>query len=152
MPVFYFHLRMAEGVEPDEAGLDFPDLEAAYLDLCDGLPALLGELVRQGRDPAGGSFAIANGAGEVLLEVPLLGELVRGRPRRPSVRPPAPVDPALAAARRLLERTRAAGRVDAECRRASAAALARSYALLRQLRPRSALLRGERDEADFQPW
>jgi hypothetical protein len=32
MPRFYFHLRTAQGLNPDEIGLELPDVEAAYLE------------------------------------------------------------------------------------------------------------------------
>ena len=40
MPRYFFHLRTAAGLEDDELGLEFPGLEAAYLDACRAIPEM----------------------------------------------------------------------------------------------------------------
>lgn len=79
MPVFHFHLRTAEGLERDEEGIEFQDLEAAYLDMCDGLPRMVSDLVEEGHDPGRCTFEITDAFGRMLMEVPLTERCTRGR-------------------------------------------------------------------------
>jgi len=88
MTLYHFHLRTAEGLERDEAGLIRPDLETAYLDACKTIPALMAELVGKGHDPSCCAFEITDAADQLLMEVPFLERVTKGVRSR---RPPPPV-------------------------------------------------------------
>lgn len=75
MPLFFFHLRTPEGLDPDENGLMMPDLETAYLEACDSIPDMAADLVHKGLSPMPFSFVIADAAGETLMEVPFAERL-----------------------------------------------------------------------------
>ncbi|MDP4024887.1 hypothetical protein Q8W71_19845 [Methylobacterium sp. NEAU 140] len=95
MPLFRFHLRTPSGLEYDPHGLEFPDLDAAYLDACAAVPALSAEFLRAGRDPLVCAFVIADAQDRPLLEMPFRERLRGPRPaRRPRdgarPRPPEP--------------------------------------------------------------
>ena len=70
MTVFHFHLRLPTRLEWDAVGIPFPTLEAAFLDVCGTLPALAGDLLREGHDLARCTYLIASPEGQTLLEVP----------------------------------------------------------------------------------
>jgi hypothetical protein len=90
MPRYFFHLRTAAGLEGDELGLEFPGLEAAYLDVCRAIPEMAAELVRRGQSPMRPVFEITNAEGQVLMEVSFAEVLSKGE------RPHRPISPALA--------------------------------------------------------
>ncbi|MDP4026756.1 hypothetical protein Q8W71_29555 [Methylobacterium sp. NEAU 140] len=77
MPRFHFHLLTPDGLERDEDGLAFADLDAAYLQAYATIPALARELLKVGRDPLGCAFVIVDEAERRLLEVPFR-ERIRG--------------------------------------------------------------------------
>ena len=84
MPRFFFHLRSPAGTERDDVGLEFADLETAYLDACATIPAMSADLVRENADPSRHVFEITDEADRVLMTVPFLEILDRGRkPRKP---------------------------------------------------------------------
>lgn len=86
MAQFYFHLRTPDALKCDGIGLDFPTLEAAYLEACHAIPGMASDLIRERADPMDYAFEIANGSGETLLYVPF-SELLApkaARPGRPS--------------------------------------------------------------------
>ena len=87
MPLFYFHLRSPKGLEQDETGLEFADLETAYLEAYRTVPELGAEFARQEKNPARYAFEIADAAGLLLMEVPFTEVLDRGR------KPVAPSSP-----------------------------------------------------------
>ena len=91
MPLFRFHLRSLAGLESDDEGLHFPDLETAYLEACRAIPGMAVDFVRSGLNPMSYAFEITDAAGRRLIEVPF-GERLRDgrRPRRPK-RPRRPV-------------------------------------------------------------
>lgn len=84
MPLFFFHLRTPEGLDPDEDGLVMADLETAYLQACASIPDMTAELMHTGRSPLAYSFVIAGIAGETLIEVPFAERM---RSPRPPARP-----------------------------------------------------------------
>ena len=92
MPVYFFHLRGPAGLDRDETGVDFADLDAAYLDAYRTVPTLSAELIRNGSDPFKYAFEIEDGDGTLLLNLPFTETLHAGR--RPT-RPPSPLSPAL---------------------------------------------------------
>lgn len=84
MPLFRFHVRSLAGLEHDDTGLNFPDLETAYLEACHTIPEIAADLVRQGLSPMLHAFEIVDAAGQVLMEIPFAERLRDGqRPRRP---------------------------------------------------------------------
>jgi hypothetical protein len=84
MPVFFFDVRAQGRLEPDEAGLELADAEAAYLEACAAIPGLTSELLRAGDHPGGYAFLVTNEAGRILFEIPFDEILDRGLPpRRP---------------------------------------------------------------------
>lgn len=90
MPLFFFHLRTARGLEEDEAGAPFPDVEAAYIDVCRAIPEMLEELLGEGHDPMRCAFEIADERGRLLMDVPFAERLTRAaaRPRPEAARAP----------------------------------------------------------------
>jgi len=90
MPHFYFHLRTPAGWERDDTGLDFVGLEAAYLDVCRTIPDMAADLVKRKRDPLRYAFEIADGAGQLLMEVPFSEVLASGHKPRQPIRPALP--------------------------------------------------------------
>jgi hypothetical protein len=78
MPWFYFHLRTPRGLEPDDTGLEFAGIEAAYLEACASIPEISADLAREWKNPARYSFEIADPAGKLLIEVPFTEILDRG--------------------------------------------------------------------------
>lgn len=85
MPLFYFHLRTLEKLEPDDTGLEFSGIEAAYLEACRTVPEMSADLVRKNRNPARYAFEIADAVGRLVMEVPFTEVLDRGRkPAAPS--------------------------------------------------------------------
>ncbi|MCJ2019026.1 hypothetical protein MKK84_16510 [Methylobacterium sp. E-065] len=95
MPLFRFHLRSLAGLESDDEGLQFPDLETAYLEACRAIPGMAIDFVRSGLNPMSYAFEITDAAGRRLIEVPFSERLRDGRrPRRPKrPRRPAPRTP-----------------------------------------------------------
>lgn len=70
MPLFKLHLRMGQVVDPDDIGLDLPDLHAAYLEAVRAIPDVARDQLIDARDPLTCAFIICDGKGRQLLEVP----------------------------------------------------------------------------------
>ena len=84
MPLFFFHLRGGpDGLSLDKDGLDLLDVEAAYLEAHQTALDMAQEWLRKGRSPRGYAFEVANGAGEVVFEVPFAEALDRQAGHRP---------------------------------------------------------------------
>jgi hypothetical protein len=84
MPQFYFHLCTPKGLERDRVGLDWPSLDAAYLEACRTIPDLCADLLHEGTAPLACAFVICDAAGSALMEVPFSERLHDGRtPERP---------------------------------------------------------------------
>lgn len=77
MPLFFFHLRTAQGVDRDDVGTPFPGLEAAYLDACRAIPEMVNGLFRDGLDPLRCVFEVTNEHGQHLMEVPFAERLTK---------------------------------------------------------------------------
>jgi hypothetical protein len=86
MPWFYFHLRSPEGLDRDIIGLEFPNLEAAYLEACHTVPEMSADLVRKKANPARYGFEITDDSNRALMEVPFAEILDRGRKPAPPYR------------------------------------------------------------------
>ncbi|MCJ2104418.1 hypothetical protein MKK70_03255 [Methylobacterium sp. E-041] len=83
MPYFYCHLRGPSGYERDEIGLEFADLDAAYLEVCRAILDMAAELARSGHDPMPYAFEITDDDGLLLMDVPFREMLSKGlRSRR----------------------------------------------------------------------
>ncbi len=71
MPCFYFDYRDGDGrLERDEDGIDFPSLEAAYLDAHLAIIDIWAEARREGRDPRPASFEIRDAHSRGVIELP----------------------------------------------------------------------------------
>jgi len=81
MPWFYFHLRGPKGLEPDDTGLEFAGIEAAYLEAYATIPELSADLASEEKNPARYAFEITDPGGELLMDVPFTEVLDRGRKR-----------------------------------------------------------------------
>lgn len=83
MPLFYFHLRNPQGLNRDQIGLEFPSVEAAYLEACHTVPEISADLVRKKANPARYAFEITDEDDRLLMEVPFAEVLDRGRKPAP---------------------------------------------------------------------
>ena len=85
MPQFFFDYRDERGnVQQDTDGIDFPDVDAAYLEAHRAAIDIWAEARREGRTPGHGRFEIRNGSGDIVLELPFseaLGSLAMTEPR-----------------------------------------------------------------------
>jgi hypothetical protein len=61
---------MGQVVDPDDIGLDLPDLHAAYLEAVRAIPDVARDQLIDARDPLTCTFIICDGKGRQLLEVP----------------------------------------------------------------------------------
>jgi len=75
MPCFYFHLRAAQGLSPDEMGLELPNVEAAYLEAFKTARDMWADLLRKREDPTQYSFEITDSLGQV-IETPPFSEVL----------------------------------------------------------------------------
>jgi len=85
MPQFFFHFGEANGFEPDEEGLELPDLDAAYLEAFEAAKEMWGEAIRSMRNPSRQQFEISDADGNTLLIVPFreVMESLKGVPKPP---------------------------------------------------------------------
>lgn len=83
MPLFFFHLRTDRGLDRDDVGTPFPDLDTAYLDACRAIPEMLKGLHDGGHDPMRCAFEIADEDGRPLMDVPFAERLTRAINRPP---------------------------------------------------------------------
>lgn len=70
MARFFFHLRTDRGLEPDDEGLEYPDMDRACREAALAIPGLTREFLAAGRDPTNFCFQISDADGNVLCEVP----------------------------------------------------------------------------------
>jgi hypothetical protein len=85
MPRYYFNLRDQNRIDPDEDGLELPDLDAAYLETFEAAKEMWGEAIRKMRNPSQQRFEISDAEGTTLLVVPFMEvlESLKGVPRPP---------------------------------------------------------------------
>jgi hypothetical protein len=70
MPRYYFHLSEPGAYSPDDLGVEFAGIEAAYLAAYQAALDMSIEMLRERVDPARHSFEIADQTGQVLFELP----------------------------------------------------------------------------------
>ena len=70
MPRFYFHFAKGREIEQDPDGLEFPDLEAAYLDAFRAAREMWAEMLERQEDPRELAFQIYDDGGRLLLTLP----------------------------------------------------------------------------------
>ena len=70
MPLYYFHFAVGRKRYPDELGVQFDSVEAAYLDAFRAAEEMWIELIKKGEDPTTGSFEICDTNGDLLLILP----------------------------------------------------------------------------------
>lgn len=71
MPHFFFHFRDEVGLECDELGCEFPDVETAYLEAFAAATSLWTEMLEQRRDPRLARFEVSDADGHSIFELPL---------------------------------------------------------------------------------
>jgi hypothetical protein len=80
MPRYFFSLATDDAFTPDDEGVEFPNLEAAYLDLYQTALEMSFEFLRERRDPNGFRFEITDASGAMILELPF-SEVLRPKAR-----------------------------------------------------------------------
>ncbi|MBM6582204.1 hypothetical protein ILT44_18535 [Microvirga sp. BT689] len=71
MPRFFFHVRSAcKDLSRDELGLDYPDVETAYLEVFRGAQGMMCEFAARSLNPQDYAVEIENDSGEVVFELP----------------------------------------------------------------------------------
>jgi PAS domain-containing protein len=82
MPTFYFHFSDGHQTKPDDLGIEFVNLEQAYLEVCAAIPDIARDLLIERHDPLAASFKIADSSGRILMSVPFT-EMLSGAEWRP---------------------------------------------------------------------
>jgi len=72
-------------LKSDKDGMDFVDLETAYLEAYLAIPDMSADLVKRKRNPLPYAFEIAGETGRLLMEVPFVEFLQDQKPRRPAI-------------------------------------------------------------------
>lgn len=70
MPLYYFHIRDGERLDPDEFGVELPDLDAVRLMARRTIAEFLSDAALTGRDLPGEAFEIVDAHGTQVLTVP----------------------------------------------------------------------------------
>jgi hypothetical protein len=86
MPRFFFNVRgPCRSLSRDELGLDFPDVETAYLEAFHAAQDLGGEFAARGQNPRDYAIEIVNVSNELVFDLPFLEVLDRraGQPPLP---------------------------------------------------------------------
>ena len=85
MAHFFFHLRGSyQGLSRDELGLEFPDVEAAYLEAFQAAHDMQHELIARGQNPRAYAFEVVNAEDELVFDLPFSEVLDRQAGRRPA--------------------------------------------------------------------
>ncbi len=82
MSLFYFDLIGPDAVEPDEMGLEFANLDDAYLEAVQAVGEITLELLRKQQDASRYRFEIRTAARVLALELPFSEVLRPSRPPR----------------------------------------------------------------------
>ena len=71
MPRFFFHVRRAdEGLSRDELGLDFPDVQTAYIEVFRAARDIGGEFALRGQNPQDYAIEVTDGSYELVFNLP----------------------------------------------------------------------------------
>jgi hypothetical protein len=114
MPRYFFHFHNGNLLEPDDDGLEMPDLDAAYLEAFEAAKEMWIEAIRTMHNPSRERFEVADGNGTTLITVPLneVMESLKGVPKLPplvnaerAAKLSAEVKDAVAAARATLQQS-----------------------------------------------
>jgi hypothetical protein len=70
MPLYFFHLRTAQGLSPDGLGIELPDVETAYLEAFRAAEDMWSDLLKQRKDPTRYTFEITNCLGQMIQTLP----------------------------------------------------------------------------------
>jgi hypothetical protein len=90
MPRFFVHVRGARNeLSRDDLGLDFPDVETAYLEVFRAALEIRRELAFQGRDPLGCAIEVVNASDKLIFVLPF-SEICERHDTRPPFSPTAP--------------------------------------------------------------
>ena len=100
LPRYFFHLASDVGYAIDEDGLEFCDLDAAYLDACRAVRDMSVQILSMQQDPIRYRFDIADAAGTILLDIPF-PEVLRTQPSKPPRFNPADLRAQIARSRAL---------------------------------------------------
>ena len=82
---FFFHLRGSyQGLSRDELDLEFPDVEAVYLEAFQAAHDMQQELLAKGQNPRAYAFEVVNAEDELVFGLPFSEVLDRQAGRRPA--------------------------------------------------------------------
>ena len=70
MPLYFFHLAAPDDYSRDDIGVEYPNIEAAYLGAHEAALEIGTDLLRRQTDPNRHSFEITDEAGQTLFEFP----------------------------------------------------------------------------------
>ena len=74
MPRYFFNVRSPSGLETDQQGLDFPNLDEAIADARKaGAEILLDRAVEESHTHSQSTFEIVDASGQVVAKVPFAG-------------------------------------------------------------------------------
>ena len=103
MPRYFFHYHQGEELSPDDQGLEFDSVEAAYLSAYKGALDMWSELMRMRLDPRDSAFEVTDAQNRQMFVLPFAEVLdsCKSADRRSEVHDVKPT------VRRVLERTKA---------------------------------------------
>ncbi len=78
MPRYFFDLASPAGLEPDDMGIEFPDLDAAYLEAVHAIGEITLELLRKREDPGRYRFEVRDETRRLVMELSF-AEVLRPR-------------------------------------------------------------------------
>ena len=81
MPLYFFHIRDAEGVIPDEEGSDLPDEKAARAEALSSIRDLMADAVKRGHLNFDRQLDVTDDKGTLLFVVPF-GQVAKPVPKR----------------------------------------------------------------------
>jgi hypothetical protein len=67
---FFFHFRQGDELIPDTLGIEFADVEQAYLGAYKGAQDIWGELLAKRQDPRRCAFEVHDAKGELVFKLP----------------------------------------------------------------------------------
>jgi Domain of unknown function (DUF6894) len=92
MPCFFFHIRCSDqSLSLDEFGLDFPDVETAYIEAFRAAQDLKGVFTSRDQNPRDYAIEVVTARGELVISLPF-SEVFEGRAWAVTLPPQAPQD------------------------------------------------------------